>query len=106
MISTCAKPACKNPFHYLRGGRLYRFDVTPPSAPCIDVSNAVSANTPARTSVFSWLCKGCSSKPSLRFDGHGVVVTPLLRADRELGKAPVIAVGEFYAGDRKRAGDS
>ncbi len=30
MISNCANPACNKPFHYLRGGRLYRFDAPLP----------------------------------------------------------------------------
>ena len=34
MISHCANPRCTLPFHYLRGGRLYRFDIISPSRPC------------------------------------------------------------------------
>ena len=53
MISHCASPRCTLPFHYLRGGRLYRFDITSPSRPCADVPNAVCTLTPSRATVFS-----------------------------------------------------
>ncbi len=46
--SHCANPRCTLPFHYLRGGRLYRFDITSPSRPCADVPNAVCTLTPSR----------------------------------------------------------
>ena len=70
MISHCANPRCTLPFHYLRGGRLYRFDITSPSRPCADVPNAVCTLTPPRPTVFFWLCDECPSKYSLRFNFH------------------------------------
>ena len=53
MISHCANSRCTLPFHYLRGGRLYRFDITSPSRPCADVPNAVCTLTPSRALYFS-----------------------------------------------------
>jgi hypothetical protein len=101
MISTCANPACNKPFHYLRGGRLYRFDAVSPPDQSADVSNAVSAIGPTYMAVFFWLCKECSSKLSLKFDGRRVSVTPLDTARHGLSRAPVVVVDKFerVAGD-------
>jgi len=55
MISTCANPACNKPFHYLRGGRLYRFDGRTASANRKTVANAVCSISPSHMSVFFWL---------------------------------------------------
>ena len=52
MISHCANPRCTLPFHYLRGGRLYRLDSTSPSRPCADVPNAVCTLTPSRAPLY------------------------------------------------------
>jgi hypothetical protein len=56
MISHCANPDCAQPFHYLRGGHLYRFDITDPSAPRADVPNAICSLKLAHATVFFWLC--------------------------------------------------
>ena len=53
MISHCANPRCRLPLHYLRGGRLYRLDITSPSRLCAYVPNAVCTLTPSRATVFS-----------------------------------------------------
>ena len=37
MVKTCANPVCGAPFHYWRGGRLFRCDVRTPYEPCLDV---------------------------------------------------------------------
>lgn len=99
MISSCANPACNRPFHYLRRGRLYRFD-----APCgrelsEDVSNAVSSINSRSCAVFFWLCKDCSSKFSLKFNGRKVSVTPLEREFRRYIRNTVVASGEWKTGD-------
>lgn len=99
MISTCANLACKKPFHYLRGGRLYRFD-----APCgrelsEDISNAVSSINSRRCAVFFWLCKDCSSRFSLRFNGREVSVTTLGSELRGYARNPVVPSGEWETGD-------
>ncbi len=90
MISHCANPRCTLPFHYLRGGRLYRFDITSPSRPCADVPNAVCTLTPPRPTVFFWLCDECSSKYSLRFnfhDGIGLLRRPAIQRGRVASRA-------------------
>lgn len=78
MISECSNPQCAKPFHYLRGGRLYRFDVRRPVEPCRDVPNAICASKPSEASVFFWLCADCSHRYSLRFSlREGTSVVPL-----------------------------
>ena len=62
MITECSNPECGKPFHYLRGGQLYRFDVRRPVEPCRDVPNAICASKPSQASVFFWLCGDCSSR--------------------------------------------
>ena len=47
MISHCANPECHRPLHYLRGGRVYRFDVKSPVELCQDVPDAICAVRPA-----------------------------------------------------------
>ncbi len=105
MISHCANPACNKPFHYLRGGRLYRFDTAGPGHCSKDVANAVCASTPTRTAVFFWLCRECCSKVSLEFNGNQLWVKPLRAAARGSGRSPVIAVGEFHSAGQTPAED-
>ncbi len=78
MISTCANPSCGTEFHYLRGGRLYRFDLRRPNQPCADVPNAICDSKPSQASVYFWLCGECARKYALRFSSRqGVSVFPL-----------------------------
>lgn len=99
MISTCANPECRKPFHYLRGGRLYRFDAASPAAYPEDVSNAVCATNSRRCAVFFWLCRECSSRLSLKFNGREVSVTPSNSPRRGTLKKSVVARGEWVAGN-------
>jgi hypothetical protein len=107
MISHCANPRCHKPFHYLHGGRLYRFDVAPPNLTSEDVSNAICSIGRTHTAVFFWLCEQCSSTQSLNFDGRGVSLTPLPVARRRRREdAPVVAVTELKMDDNSgRGGD-
>lgn len=68
MITHCANPECNAPLHYLRSGRLFRFELRLPSQPCSDVPNAICASKPARATVFFWLCGSCAGQFSLKFD--------------------------------------
>lgn len=68
MVSHCANPECRAPLHYLRSGRLYRFDVQSPTEPCRDVPDMVCAAKSKRTAVFFWLCEQCCSRFVLDFD--------------------------------------
>ena len=94
MISRCANPVCNKPFHYLRGGRLYRFDSRTTSANRKAIANAVYSISPSHTSVFFWLCKECSSQLSLRFDGSAVAVVPA-QVFGNGSDTPVIPGGTF-----------
>lgn len=88
MISHCANRDCAVPFRHFRGGRLYRFDLKQPSAPCADVPNAICSAKPSRASVFFWLCEECSAKYSLRFNfREGITLVPLLSSSA--GKASI-----------------
>lgn len=93
MISTCANPLCKKPFHYLRGGRLYRFDAPCPHSYSEDVPNAVCATT--RHAVFFWLCRSCSSKFTLRFNGREVSISTLDSPASATTQKPIVALGEW-----------
>lgn len=84
MISNCTNPECHAEFHYLRGGKLYRFDIRRPEHPCADVPNAICATRPSHASVYFWLCADCCRKFSLRFSAHeglSVIPTPILSPD-------------------------
>ncbi len=96
MISKCANPACDRSFHYLHGGRLYRFDGRTTSANPKSVTNAVYNVSPNHISVFFWLCEECSSKLLLRFDGSAVTVVPTQDFGHN-GDTPVILSGTFGA---------
>ena len=92
MISHCASPDCKLPFHYLRGGRLYRFDIRHPSTPCSDVPNAICSMKPSHAAVFFWLCEQCSLKYSLKFNFRdGLALASLTESAKKPGTAPVVA---------------
>ena len=95
MISHCANPDCRLPFHYLRGGHLYRFDIRNPSTPCSDVPNAICDVKPSHAAVFFWLCQQCSTKHSLKFNfREGLALASLTDTANKCGTAPVVAVGE------------
>ncbi len=98
MISTCANPVCKKPFHYLRGGRLYRFDAPCPHKYSDDIPNAICATT--RHAVFFWLCRSCSSKFTLRFNGREVSITTLDSPASTSDRKPIVTLGEWESEDR------
>lgn len=105
MISHCANPNCRKPFHYLRGGRLYRFDVAPPNLTSEDISSSICSIGRTHTAVFFWLCEQCSSTQSLNFDGREVSVTHLPAARRRRREGtPVVAVGELKTNGNARSG--
>ncbi len=93
MISQCANPACSVPFHYLRGGRLYRFDINSPAFPCSDVPNAICTTRPSRAAVFFWLCENCAATYTLKFNYQdGVSLVPLPHTAAPLTSAPVVSI--------------
>ena len=95
MISNCANPACNKPFHYLRGGRLYRFDAPCGSGHSEQAANAVYTMSSSHCAVFFWLCKECSRRLSLKFDGRQVTVRPLNSPFQGNARHPIVAVGEW-----------
>lgn len=91
MISSCANPQCAVPFHYLRGGRLYRFELRSPCEPCADVPNAICSQKPSRATVYFWLCEHCCVKFSAKFhERDGLRLLPAARAGRNVGSGPVV----------------
>ena len=106
MISTCANPACKKPFHYLRGGRLYRFDSPCPGTHSEDVPNAVYATNRGRCAVFFWLCNECASTLSLKFNGRELTIVPLTSRSRRKVRQPIVAIGEWEISHDKVAEDN
>jgi hypothetical protein len=95
VISHCANPECAVPFHYLRGGRLYRFEVRSPSEPCQDLPNAICSHKPSLATVFFWLCENCCSALTLKFAPEtGVRLLPL-PASVQLGSAPVVIESDY-----------
>ena len=95
MISTCANPVCNKPFHYLRGGRLYRFDAPCPHKYSDNVPNAVCATT--RHAVFFWLCRDCSSNFTLKFNGREVSISALESPASSTAQKAIVAVGEWVS---------
>ncbi|HYA24363.1 MAG TPA: hypothetical protein VEF05_09390 [Terriglobales bacterium] len=80
MLSKCANPNCSTPFHYLRDGKLFRWDgvgiVRHPAAPS-------QAPKPNRKVEFFWLCGKCATRMIVVFqEGVGVTVRPLVRSHK------------------------
>jgi hypothetical protein len=70
MVTNCVNPACERPFHYLRGGRLYRFELRTASV-CRTEEHVASK----RKTVYFWMCDKCCDEFSLKLDpSHGVVL--------------------------------
>jgi hypothetical protein len=70
----CANPACAAAFHWLAGGRFFRFrpgSLTPSS-------KEQAAQTPELTAVAKhyWLCERCTQVYTLNYDDRGVLVQP------------------------------
>ncbi len=95
MISQCANPACAKPFHYLRGGRLYRYDIRSPEFPCNDVHNSICSLKPSRATVFFWLCEQCVQHYSLQFSCQGgATLVERPQSAPALTTAPVITMAD------------
>jgi len=86
MVGKCANPDCSSRLHYLRDGKLFKFEIRNPTGPCRDVPVAICRNRPARANVFFWLCQDCCSRLSVSFEPRtGVRIVPL-RHSRERRK--------------------
>ncbi len=94
MISHCANPECGAPFHYLRGGRLYRFEVHPLPPDCADIPNAICTRKISAMTVYFWLCEDCSSRMALKFHPRrGLLLKALTRGEKP-PRTPVIVQEE------------
>ena len=103
MVSHCANPNCNVPFHYLRGGRLYRFEIKSPQIPCADVPNAICSEKPSRATVYFWMCKDCSRRFSLKFDAcTGVELVPTANRG-QIGNSPVVIEQVATEADQRHA---
>ncbi len=75
----CANPACPAAFHWLAGGRFFRFRPSPDEETLPGEGGAKSAQ-PEGTKHF-WLCERCCHALTLIFDpNHGVIVQPIRQA--------------------------
>ncbi len=103
MVSHCANPNCKVPFHYLRGGRLYRFEIKSPQIPCADVPNAICSEKPSRATVYFWMCMDCCRRFSLKFDPcAGVELVPIANRG-QIGNSPVVIEQVATGTDQRHA---
>jgi len=70
----CANPACATAFHWLEGGKFFRFR---PDEATIDSNPSVTESTGNVHGVkHFWLCEHCSHVFALAYDAeHGVVLT-------------------------------
>ena len=70
----CANPACAIAFHWLEGGKFFRFR---PDGAAIDPNPSVTESTGNAHGVkHFWLCEHCSHVFALAYDAeHGVVLT-------------------------------
>jgi hypothetical protein len=71
----CANPACATAFHWLAGGRFYRFG-TGAVAPETKDQAAEHAEKAAPAKHY-WLCEACSQSYTLEFDEAGRVLVKL-----------------------------
>jgi hypothetical protein len=82
MLSKCANPACATTFQYLRGGRLFKFELElfERESPSLVGSNSPGDKKPARRVEHFWLCGDCARYVTLSLERERkVVVVPLRR---------------------------
>lgn len=61
MVTKCANPVCGRSFQYLRGGRLYCFELR---------RQSFGPAAPKRLAVYFWICDRCADSLSLEFDAE------------------------------------
>ena len=64
MTTKCANPACNQPFHYFRSGKIYLIDMTPSGG-------AFRSPMGSSGTEYFWLCGDCSRNMRVTRDGHG-----------------------------------
>jgi len=82
----CANPACQSAFHWLGGGKFFRFRPDSPTPS----SEALVSRPPAepRGVRHYWLCERCSHVFSLAYDENQGVVLKLLRPELPAETSP------------------
>lgn len=81
MTTKCANPACDNPFHYFRSGKIYLIDMA-------NAGGAARSNGVHEVEYF-WLCGDCSQTMRVTLDGQGMVKVEALTAPTP---APVVNI--------------
>lgn len=80
MVSRCANAECGAPFHYLREGKLFKFEVAshpPEHAVGAGTRLVTTKKSPTKIEHF-WLCGNCSRQMTLRYQhATGVVLIHL-----------------------------
>ncbi len=76
MVTKCANPSCSAVFRYLRGGRLFLFEL-PRSSPTSVPSSPESGfgKSEFRSGEYFWLCEECAKGMTITSDenGHALV---------------------------------
>lgn len=88
----CANPACPTEFHWLGGGKFFRFRSTPVAKDAADPSASSAPN--GHNVKHFWLCERCSHVFTLAYcEGSGVVLKvrwpelPMTDSEKEFRKA-------------------
>ena len=82
----CANPGCPTAFHWLGGGKFFRFRPDPAAS---RAKGQVTQSSPETQGVkHYWLCERCSHMFFLAYDENQGVVLKFLRPDASSGKSP------------------
>jgi hypothetical protein len=81
----CANPACATAFHWLAGGKFFRF--RPSSASAQPEARDLNAPTGRHEVKHFWLCAPCAHVFSLAYDAPHCVVLKLLRPELPAGES-------------------
>ncbi len=72
MVTKCANPSCSAGFRYLRGGRLFLFEVSKsPPMSVLSSSESGFRKSEFRSSEYFWLCEECAKSMTINSDENG-----------------------------------
>ncbi len=78
MLSKCANPNCNARLHYLRSGKLFRFDVPVADANAKNGGVKQGVKKPAHRLEHFWLCGKCAASMTMKNEkNRGVIVIPI-----------------------------
>jgi hypothetical protein len=86
VLNTCANPGCREPFRYLRDGRLFRLQ-----------AEVKGSSSEISNPEYFWLCARCCESLSLRLAEDRQVVV----VDASVTPAPTAAEFDFIPLDRR-----